>query len=616
MNDLCREMQDKIADYVLGALPKDEIENLDKHINRCSQCGKYAEALQNEKNSLLQLGDDLGEQIHAQEARIIEALNQVSPVKPRLPSIGRFVMRHQITKIAAAAMIIATVFLAITLFDRVATSAYAIEQSIQANHTVQTIHLRAYRGQDDVDSNNYMECWVEYDETGMVSNFRQDMFDDGSEQGESVKHLVWNEGVSKLWMPEKNVLIVHRVNNLQEHWDHFVGAYDPKLIMQRLYDQQEAGAVILEIDEPVRAGDPIYVRATNSDDNTRLELVIDSETKLVTQLTKYRPSEDEDELVMRIEFFAYNSPIDPSTFELGDIPDDAFVFDQVNQLVGLEKGDLTNDEIAAKVVRECLEATIAQDYEEVSRLMEGDPGDSFEVFVEATFGAKITRVISIGQSKPHERWQIILCVPCEIEVRDEEGQLSTVNIIATAKPIGYQPGRRWIVHTEIRASNPIGTQFGKEINAKVAQFKINTATLDDVIEVFGEPAKYVWGNQVFPEDDLPDRYVMAYPTGKFCIMMVKDYVEELRFERSDSGYVFAETLRMGSSLEEVLEVLGPPAETVVGEECKWKKGVLYKDITRQGHCYYAPLDHGVRMFFFNSKIVGLYVTRTEPIPNK
>lgn len=44
---------------------------------------------------------------------------------------------------------------------------------------------------------------------------------------------------------------------------------------------------------------------------------------------------------------------------------------------------------------------------------------------------------------------------------------------------------------------------GSDINAKVDQLDIDTATLDDVIQIFGEPERYLWGNNTFTKDDLP-----------------------------------------------------------------------------------------------------------------
>jgi len=57
------------------------------------------------------------------------------------PNIWRTIMRRKITKPAAAAVIIVAAVLAISLWDRSAPTAYAIEQTIEAMQKVTTAHL-------------------------------------------------------------------------------------------------------------------------------------------------------------------------------------------------------------------------------------------------------------------------------------------------------------------------------------------------------------------------------------------------------------------------------------------------------------------------------------------
>ena len=153
-----------------------------------------------------------------------------------------------------------------------------------------------------------------------------------------------------------------------------------------------------------------------------------------------------------------------------------------------------------------------------------------------------------------------------------------------------------------------GQDIGSDINAKVARLDIDTATLNDVIEVFGEPEKYVWGQETFTRDNLPSVYCVAYPN-RFLVVMKNGKIDELRFH--EPGYVFAGNLQVGSDLDDVLEVVGQPTKTVEGER-GWQDGVLYKDMNgRKGWCYYQRPDKGVRFFFSDYKVSALYVTRTD-----
>ncbi len=167
---------------------------------------------------------------------------------------------------------------------------------------------------------------------------------------DGVKFTVWNEGIKKTWIPQDNVVIVKRLNNMAKEWEDF-----PKLTLQWLYDQaKEKEEIELKIDEPVDS-DFIYVKTTNSVDKVQVELVVDRKTKLIKKLLRYPLREQGNELDLQVEFFAYNQPIDPSMFELRGIPDNAKIIDRVEGGIivpGLRVGDYTfgmsKDEVLSK----------------------------------------------------------------------------------------------------------------------------------------------------------------------------------------------------------------------------------------------------------------------------
>jgi hypothetical protein len=99
---------------------------------------------------------------------------------------------------------------------------------------------------------------------------------------------------------------------------------------------------------------------------------------------------------------------------------------------------------------------------------------------------------------------------------------------------------------------------------------------------------------------------------KFMAYIANNSVVELRFHQP-GPYIYQNNLKIGSTLEDALRVLGqPPVETVVGQKNPYKEGILYKDIEGiSGKHYYARPDKSIRLFFSNNKIIGLYLTRTE-----
>ena len=155
-----------------------------------------------------------------------------------------------------------------------------------------------------------------------------------------------------------------------------------------------------------------------------------------------------------------------------------------------------------------------------------------------------------------------------------------------------------------------------EMNQKIVKHDFENADLAKMISLFGEPLKYMWGDQEFPKNNLPENYCAIYPQG-FMIWMQQGRSHEVRFHSADLEYewpynstgIWGGPIKVGSSLEEVINMVGQPIETVVGQACDYRDKVLYKDIDAQtGRCYYSRSDKNVRFFFWNYKVSALYLT--------
>ena len=66
------------------------------------------------------------------------------------------------------------------------------------------------------------------------------------------------------------------------------------------------------------------------------------------------------------------------------------------------------------------------------------------------------------------------------------------------------------------------------INDQVDQLDFDTAKLDDIIAIFGDPAAYHWQGRTYTKDNLPDIYIVQY-RNNFSILMVNGYIEEFRW---------------------------------------------------------------------------------------
>jgi len=107
MNRPCPDMQDRIADYVLGALDAAQAEALQEHLDECSVCRQYLQSLKEQSESLVELGRAIGSDMTARQDRVIEALQDVAPAERVLPFVGGFV------KTAVAAVLLLGVGIAV-----------------------------------------------------------------------------------------------------------------------------------------------------------------------------------------------------------------------------------------------------------------------------------------------------------------------------------------------------------------------------------------------------------------------------------------------------------------------------------------------------------------------
>jgi beta-lactamase regulating signal transducer with metallopeptidase domain len=162
-------------------------------------------------------------------------------------------------------------------------------------------------------------------------------------------------------------------------------------------------------------------------------------------------------------------------------------------------------------------------------------------------------------------------------------------------------------------SEPFDAEFARLLPERVAKLNIDTAGQKDVVEIFGPPRRYVWGEQTFQPDALPAMYWMFYPDG-FSVWLSKGRINEIR-HMMPSPYVYRGKLRLGSTLQEALDLLGAPDKTVTGEKTTavLDDRVLYRDLNGQsGYDYYHRTDQNVVIFFREDKVSAIFMTRSDP----
>jgi len=354
--------------------------------------------------------------------------------------IARRIIMNRFTKLAAAAVIIAAVMLSINFWSKTIPTAYAFEQTVEANHSVRYIHIKDFAsGHEDEPK----EFWLEFNEDGQVKNVRMHM-PAWDAPNDGAKVIVWKENKAQVWLKKKNVLLTVRDKVVADRMLKLVEAFDPRLLVERFYKQEAEGMVKIEIDEPSNKAEPIVVTATSP--RRRSVLLVDQATKLVTAIKFYQLKDGEYQYLGLMEFNGYNQPIEAKVFTLDEVPDDVVRIDQTTQAVGLEQGNLTDEEVAVEVVRKFFEALIAKDYAKAGQLLEGEPAD----FIQKQFGQiKFLRIISVGPAAPHPNPETKgLVVPCTLEIEKDGEIIQWKREGVGVREVYNQPGR-WTIFSSI-----------------------------------------------------------------------------------------------------------------------------------------------------------------------
>ena len=331
----------------------------------------------------------------------------------------------------AAAIVIAV--LAVTMLNRSATKAYAFEQTVAAIQGKRSLHVKVWL------SGGYLkeEFWAEFDDQGKTLRFRQ-------EEGSEV--TVWGENVKSRYDREKGTLLKTKSNG-QEN---VLERTDPELLTQRLMEAQTDAQATIEIRQPSAGETEITVVATLGPDVSKARfqdvLLVDPNTLFVNRIDHHMLRDGKWTLLNSVEVLEYNQPMDPAVFSL-DLPDNVVVLDQVNQVVGMAQGDLSEEKLAAELVRQALEAWRDGDFARAGSLFGGMPADYLAQRMSAL---RPVGEIVVGQAinRGKENWPH-LEVPCRYEVqRGSQKEMIQRDLVVRGEPawqkVDDEPGRFWV----------------------------------------------------------------------------------------------------------------------------------------------------------------------------
>lgn len=309
--------------------------------------------------------------------------------------------------------------------------AYALDETVQANQHVTSYHVKLTPAAE------LGEAWVQLNPDGTPLRARMDL----QSPGDGAKVVILSEGKAEVWFKDKKSRVFIPEKDALKRVMEMRNLADPKLVFEKIQADQKAGKVEVESKEPGKEGKPITLTVTPKDKpGFRLVYEVDPKTKLAKRMIAYRGSGDQWEQTALTEYLDYNQQIDPKVFQL-ELPEDVVTVDQIHRKPGLVKGDLSDEQMATKVVREFFEALIAEDYEKAGLILEGMPGQK----IKEVFGRfKFFRIVEIGEPKPAPNPLMrALQVPAKVEW-EVEGRKEVREFSPFVRPPHGQPDRRVI----------------------------------------------------------------------------------------------------------------------------------------------------------------------------
>jgi len=381
---------------------------------------------------------------------VAKAMNNKKTPSAHPPNAWRIIMKSRITKLAAAAVIIVAILLSITLLDKSVTQAYAIDQTIQACKNMRFIYFEYY-----TPSHRKMkEAWLEYDDRGQIKNVRVNWHWGGGKEAVQI----WKQGKTQNWTKHSKKLLLFDDKIFTGKVVGFAQRYDPARAIETIQEMEKEGKVKIKIDEPSNKTCPIILTAIWEPNTFIYErywpqmkevFSIDQSTKLVKAIETYELEDGQYLDQGAWEYPDYNKAFDSKIFSLEDeLPADVEIIDMMALDIGLEQGDMTNEQIAIKLVREFFKALIAKDYKAAIKLFYHESATEEDDIRKVLENSHVLRIISIDKTfpPPPHPTRGLLGVSCILEI-EKDGQVVRwePNDVFVGRVIGHP--NRWTVNS-------------------------------------------------------------------------------------------------------------------------------------------------------------------------
>ena len=257
--------------------------------------------------------DDTPDYTHRKklEQNLLAALNAQSRHKTQTLKIWRIIMKNQMTKLAAAAVIVLAIVLCISILNHTSTPVWAIEQTIEAIEGFKAIYSSGITIDED-GTEFEVEFWARPNKDGTGSgDFRMET------KGGRLTVVNEEQNVTYKYDPNNNVVLVE--NGIGFYCRPWVDGKFFRIMKDVCEDWQEK----YRTDEST-GRDCVFVTARNPESNQSYEFQFDLETKLPVHGKVWQNSDFKGEPNITANEIVYNPELPDGIFDF-EIPKGAQV---------------------------------------------------------------------------------------------------------------------------------------------------------------------------------------------------------------------------------------------------------------------------------------------------
>ncbi|MGD8499497.1 MAG: tetratricopeptide repeat protein [Phycisphaerales bacterium] len=146
------------------------------------------------------------------------------------PNTWRTIMKNRTTRVAAAAVVLIAVVLSIMFWDKSATPAYAIEQTIEAFRTIRHLHVVSRNEAGKITD----ERWIEVGPDGLQTRYRQDTH--------SANFYIVEDGAAvAVYYKDRNTMVLYDPKDKGYLWISHIGSIFENAVQQGIIIDENIG---------------------------------------------------------------------------------------------------------------------------------------------------------------------------------------------------------------------------------------------------------------------------------------------------------------------------------------------------------------------------------------